>query len=476
VKKPSKKNVMKSDMSSSDDYLNDSLEIPTFVKQASEIKKKKEEVAKREEPESKQNIISQILENAAITNLSTAKANWYFGEWKALVDIDIQALNSHPDVAKFAALKAAGFQQLNKIEESKTYFKLARKLGCDNQIISQLLIAGIHNALGKVSALQSDDDKTLAHFDAAVCIGDNSQDNRLARQARSVKEISKLGLLPQAAKLLTTEKEAIDFLSTRPSDYQAQMKILTSEVEIINHELMLAYEKTQLYANTEEGISIYNSDGSINKEKVKRLSPSQLGQDLWVLEQTNYKRKGFFVEFGATDGVLLSNSYLLEKEFEWQGLCAEPNPKYFKQLQVNRNCITSDVCISKSTGESVEFIFANEYGGIADIAREGKHGDKVKAYESEKNTVSLETISLNDFLINNNAPKYIDYLSIDTEGSEYHILSEFPFCDWMIHCISVEHNYEPQRELIHELLISIGYERTKSEWDDLYVMDLKFRE
>ena len=471
VKKPSDRKVIKSDTSSSDDYLSDSLEIPTFGGQKAEIKE--ETVAKREELESNQNIISQMLEDSAITNLSTAKANWYFGEWQALVDLDIQALNSHPDVAKFAALKAAGFQQLNKMEESRTYFKLAKKLGCDNQIISQLLIAGVHNALGKVAALKSDDEKTLAHFNAAVCIGNNSQENKLARQARAVKEISKLGLLPQAAKLLTTEKEAIALLSTRPSDYQAQMQILTSEVEIINHELMLAYKKSQLYANTAEGVSIYNGDGSINKEKLTRLSPSQLGQDLWVLEQTNYKREGFFVEFGATDGVLLSNSYLLEKEFDWKGLCAEPNPKYFKQLQVNRSCITSDVCIFNSTGESVEFIFANEYGGIANIAKEGRHANKVNAYESETNTVLLATISLNDFLINHNAPKYIDYLSIDTEGSEYQILAVFPFSDWTIHCISVEHNYEPQRELIHELLTSLGYERTESQWDDLYVMNLK---
>jgi hypothetical protein len=87
------------------------------------------------------------------------------------------------------------------------------------------------------------------------------------------------------------------------------------------------------------------------------LSPSQLGQDLCVLEQTNYK-KGGFVEFGATDGVLLSNSYLLEKEFGWQGLCAEHNPKYFKQLQKNRNCTVNEACIAGETGKVVEFVTA----------------------------------------------------------------------------------------------------------------------
>ena len=44
-------------------------------------------------------------------------------------------------------------------------------------------------------------------------------------------------------------------------------------------------------------------------------SKSQLKQDLFVLLQTNFKTNGFFVEFGATNGVALSNTHLLEKDF-----------------------------------------------------------------------------------------------------------------------------------------------------------------
>ena len=39
----------------------------------------------------------------------------------------------------------------------------------------------------------------------------------------------------------------------------------------------------------------------------------------------------------------------------------------------------------------------------------------------------VETISLNDMLELHNAPLIIDYLSIDTEGSEYEILSCLDF-------------------------------------------------
>ena len=78
-------------------------------------------------------------------------------------------------------------------------------------------------------------------------------------------------------------------------------------------------------------------------------------------------------------------------------------------------------------------------------------------------------MSLHDFLTANKAPRTIDYLSIDTEGSEFSILETFPFDKWDIQVISVEHNYESQREQIHALLTGCGFERIENQWDDYYI-------
>ena len=203
--------------------------------------------------------------------------------------------------------------------------------------------------------------------------------------------------------------------------------------------------------------------------KLEQMSVSQLGQDIWVLSNTNFKRGGFFVEFGATNGILLSNTWLLEKEFGWQGICAEPNPKFFSQLKHNRKCLVSDQYIGRVTGDVIEFILADVYGGSKEFAESDQHKSKRSAYYDAGHVTALTTISLDDFLEQHHAPSDIDYISIDTEGSEYDLLSSFPFEKWNVSFFTIEHNFTEQREKIMTLMTTNGYERIEKEWDDWYI-------
>lgn len=200
-------------------------------------------------------------------------------------------------------------------------------------------------------------------------------------------------------------------------------------------------------------------------------SKSQLRQDLFVLSEARYKRGGYFVEFGATNGIDLSNTYLLETEFSWTGILAEPARVWEKKLQLNRpNTSIETLCVWKDSNSSLTF---NEtyYPELSTVdSFSDKDGHKNTRLAGKK--YEVQTISLNDLLIKHQAPKYIDYLSIDTEGSEYEILKAFNFDEYSIGIITVEHSYTPQRELIFALLTSRGYKRKYegiSEFDDWYV-------
>ncbi len=153
----------------------------------------------------------------------------------------------------------------------------------------------------------------------------------------------------------------------------------------------------------------------------------------------------------------------------WKGICAEPNPRFYERLQRNRKCILTNACIGPLTGEIVDFVLAEEYSGmLLDIERD-MHAEKRKAYSFEKsNRAQFITESLDDMLLRLGAPKEIDYLSIDTEGSELAILENFNFENWSVKLITLEHNYTADRERLRHLLTSKGYAYKEAEWDDWY--------
>lgn len=200
-------------------------------------------------------------------------------------------------------------------------------------------------------------------------------------------------------------------------------------------------------------------------------SYAQLEQDLWVLRNTNYKRNGYFVDFGATNGKDINNSFLLEKEYDWNGIVCEPNPVYHTDLRSNRNCSIDTRCVYTTSNLLVKFLNVTECGELSGIS---KHAFKDE--HSQKRTINteimVETVSLNDLLIQHNAPTTIDYMSIDTEGSEFEIIKSFDFSKYDVRLITIEHNWTPDRENIFSFLKERGYRRVDehlSRWDDWYV-------
>jgi FkbM family methyltransferase len=201
-----------------------------------------------------------------------------------------------------------------------------------------------------------------------------------------------------------------------------------------------------------------------------RRSKSQLGQDLFVLCELSFKAGGYFVEFGAANGVDLSNTYLLEKEFGWSGIVAEPAKRWHRDLMNSRECHIETDCVWRESNAVVDFNEAGaaEYSTIDSYSSSDHHSLRRK----NGTTYSVKTISLKDLLDKYEAPRKIDYLSIDTEGSEYEILSGFDFSKYQFSVITCEHNYTQERAKIFSLLSKNGYLRkleAGSGFDDWYV-------
>ena len=204
--------------------------------------------------------------------------------------------------------------------------------------------------------------------------------------------------------------------------------------------------------------------------RLMEMSKSQTRQDIFALYELNFKKNGFFVDFGASDGVTLSNSYLLEKEFGYNGILAEPSPKQYSNISNIRNVKIENKCVWRESGTEIEFVDVGDYSTIKEFSKSDKH----HSVRKNKSTFLVKTISLTDMLIKHKAPFLIDYLSIDTEGSEFEILSSHNFEHYKFSVITVEHNFTDQREQIFELLTKHGYKRKYKHLscqDDWYVLN-----
>jgi len=200
-------------------------------------------------------------------------------------------------------------------------------------------------------------------------------------------------------------------------------------------------------------------------------SRAQLFQDLLVVFLLKGKRDGFFVEFGATNGRDLSNTATLEECWGWRGVLAEPAKCWHASLKANRKAAIDTRCVWSQTGAQLEFK-ETEIAELSTLSslmeKDFNKGSRVKGI-----IYTVETVSLNDLLKSHGAPREIDYLSIDTEGSELPILQAFDFANYDIKIMTVEHNFvEPNRQEIFKLLNAKGFTRifeSLSNFDDWYV-------
>ncbi len=200
------------------------------------------------------------------------------------------------------------------------------------------------------------------------------------------------------------------------------------------------------------------------------LSTAQLHQDIVALIALEFKADGFFVEFGATDGKRFSNTFLLENFFGWKGILAEPAKKWHESLKRNREAAIETKCVWRVSGEKLEFN-ETEIGELSTLELYSS-GDMHADSRKSGNRYTVDTISLEDLLDTHGAPKFIDYLSVDTEGSEFEILRDFNFDKYIFGFITCEHNFTSTRQQVADLLSSKGYTRVfehMSLFDDWYI-------
>ena len=202
----------------------------------------------------------------------------------------------------------------------------------------------------------------------------------------------------------------------------------------------------------------------INSIKNKNDIKSQLYQDVFASFVVGDKFDKTFFEFGATNGVNLSNSYTLETLLNWKGALSEPSPQWHSELKKNRpNTEIITDCVWSQSEKKLDF-FVSDDGPLSSL-NDFKEHDKISMPANTKSRVksgkivSVKTISLNHVIEKKFKFKSPSYISVDTEGSEYEILKVFDFKRFRPIVFTIEHNFTELQLKIDKLMKLNDYVR-----------------
>ena len=164
------------------------------------------------------------------------------------------------------------------------------------------------------------------------------------------------------------------------------------------------------------------------------ISYSQCNEDAFLFQ--NYflnKKGGHFIELGALDGELYSNTKMFEEFLDLKGVLIEPHPYQFEKLKIKRpNSFLFNELVSNQTDELLFKYFYDGHAAVSGV----KHTlpsilldmfhDNSQWEHLTKGEIYLKPKTLTEIL--HKSPfEHFDFLSLDVEGHEYEVLQSWDF-------------------------------------------------
>jgi FkbM family methyltransferase len=157
----------------------------------------------------------------------------------------------------------------------------------------------------------------------------------------------------------------------------------------------------------------------------------------------------FFVDIGANDGIIGSNTYIFE-QLGWKGICVEPQPDIFNHyLKRQRKCDLYNVALSSKSGDNIEFFKAHGAPALSGLNENMSEGHKKWAAEYGKiEIINVKTTTFEEIMKKHPDIKHIDFMSIDVEGHEMEILKTINFNEYKFDFVTIEKS-DPDKIIKH---------------------------
>ena len=168
---------------------------------------------------------------------------------------------------------------------------------------------------------------------------------------------------------------------------------------------------------------------------------SQAGQDRFIDQDIfGGKTGGVFVDIGGHDGVTGSNTWFLEKFRNWTGLCVEAAPTQFASMTRHRSVECLNVAVSDFEGEATFLEITrgfHQMGGLVEDLRPGVRDVVDGSADNQGREISVPVTTFGKIAAERSL-RYVDYCSVDVEGTELKVLNGIDFDYTEIQVISVE--------------------------------------
>lgn len=202
---------------------------------------------------------------------------------------------------------------------------------------------------------------------------------------------------------------------------------------------------------------------------------SQFGEEKIINEIFGSNYIGTCIEIGAYDGVIGSNSKYYENN-GWNCVCIEPNPDAFNKCLENRKkSICLNYAVSNVNEDNKKFTIYTVNGtnqsAISSLVVDDRLVESHKHMTNNVKEINVNIRTLDNILENEckNLTK-IDFISIDTEGTELDILKGFDIEKWKPKLLLIENNYD--ENFLLEYLAKFGYvKKIRHFVNDFYVLE-----